>query len=174
MIVEGGMYGLSYAGLIAKLQLDKYLALDGYYKKKNTPCLYEHETRPIKFNLVVDDFLVGSNVDGADLAHLKATLRKHYEITEGDGSLYVGIAMDWDYDNRKVTFSMPDYIRKALDKYGVVKGKPEHKPTDKEPIVNARRTVNEYEIKMRVVHQADHCTEKLWRERRQVGFPVGR
>jgi hypothetical protein len=139
VIVEGGMYGLKYAGLIAKLQLDQYLAEDGFYEKKNTPCLYEHEIRPITFNLVVDDFLIGADVNGVDSAYLKACLRKHYDITEGDGSNYVGITMNWDYANKKVTLSMPGYVDKALARFGVVKGKPEHRPSPFEAPVHGRK-----------------------------------
>jgi hypothetical protein len=129
-VVLGGMYGLKYAGLIAKLLLDKRLAIAGYHEKKNTPCLYQHESRPISFTLVVDDFGIKSQTHALDKQHLLDTLRQHYTITTGDGSKYVGISFDWQYAEQKVVLSMPGYVEKALARFDVVQGKPVHTPSN--------------------------------------------
>ena len=50
------MYGLKQAGKLANKQLKKVLATGGYFPSKYTPGLYLHETCPISFTLVVDDF----------------------------------------------------------------------------------------------------------------------
>ena len=51
-----GMYGLPQAGLIANELLEKRLNKHGYRQSKLVPGLWKHDTRPIQFTLVVDDF----------------------------------------------------------------------------------------------------------------------
>jgi hypothetical protein len=52
------MYGLKQAGLLANQLLQTRLAPFGYYPARHTPGLWLHNTRPISFTLVVDDFAV--------------------------------------------------------------------------------------------------------------------
>ena len=54
--VEKGMYGLPYAGIIAQNMLSKRLEEHGYRKSDKTPGFWRHNTRPISFTLIVDDF----------------------------------------------------------------------------------------------------------------------
>ena len=76
--VRKGMYGLKQAGVLANENLEKLLADDGYVKTTHTPGLWKHKTRPIMFNLCVDDF--GVKYVGQEHAeHLIKTLQKHYE-----------------------------------------------------------------------------------------------
>ena len=50
--------------------------------------------------------------------HLVAALKKHYPLSEDwEGRLYCGIELDWRYDERRVIFGMPGYVKKALAKY---------------------------------------------------------
>ena len=50
--------------------------------------------------------------------HLKETLEKDYKVTtEWDGRRYIGIMLDWDYKQRQVHLSVPDYIKKALKQF---------------------------------------------------------
>ena len=56
MEVSKGMYGLPQAGLLAQELLQERLAVHGYHQSKIIPGLWKHETRPIVFTLVVDDF----------------------------------------------------------------------------------------------------------------------
>jgi EAL domain-containing protein (putative c-di-GMP-specific phosphodiesterase class I) len=51
-----GMYGLKQAGKLANDQLIIHLAQYGYHQTAQTAGLWCHETRPIQFTLVVDDF----------------------------------------------------------------------------------------------------------------------
>ena len=51
-----GMYGLPHAGIIAQKLLEERLNKHGYYQSKYTPGFWKHESRPICFALVVDDF----------------------------------------------------------------------------------------------------------------------
>jgi hypothetical protein len=52
------MYGLKRAGLLANQLLQTRLAPIGYYPSRHTPGLWLHNTQPISFTLVVDDFAV--------------------------------------------------------------------------------------------------------------------
>jgi hypothetical protein len=115
--IRKGMYGLPQAGILAHDRLVKHLNQHGYYATKHTPGLFQHETRPISFSLVVDDF--GVKYVGREHAeHLVTTLQLLYTITtEWDGELYIGITLKWDYHNRTVDLSMPGYIAKALKRF---------------------------------------------------------
>ena len=50
------MYGFPQAGCIAYDKLKIYLAKGGYVPTGRTPGLFKHDTHPIYFFLVVDDF----------------------------------------------------------------------------------------------------------------------
>jgi Reverse transcriptase (RNA-dependent DNA polymerase) len=54
--IRKGMYGLPQAGIIANTRLVAHLNAHGYHQAPNTPGLFCHESRPISFCLVVDDF----------------------------------------------------------------------------------------------------------------------
>ena len=51
-----GMYGLPQSGLLANELLEKRLNMRGYRQSKLVPGLWKHDTRPIQFTLVVDNF----------------------------------------------------------------------------------------------------------------------
>jgi hypothetical protein len=79
--------------------------------------LWTHESRPISFTLVVDDFGV-KYVTQDDIDHLITSLKSTYKLTEDwTGNLYCGITLEWDYVNRTVDISMPGYIKKKLQEY---------------------------------------------------------
>jgi hypothetical protein len=50
------MYGLPQAELISNELLEKRLNKHGYRQSKSVPGLWMHDTRPIQFTLVVDNF----------------------------------------------------------------------------------------------------------------------
>ena len=50
------MYKPVQTGEIAHLDIVKHLKPCGYYPSKQTPVLWFHETKPLVFTLVVDDF----------------------------------------------------------------------------------------------------------------------
>ena len=72
----------------------------------------------IAFTLVVDDFDFGikyTNKAKADVEHLYNCIAEHYKVkADWEGKLYCGITLDWDYDKRAVTLSMPGYVKKML------------------------------------------------------------
>ena len=56
MEIQKGMYGLPQAGKIANDKLKLHLAKFGYKPAPITLGLWSHQTRPLQFSLVVDDF----------------------------------------------------------------------------------------------------------------------
>ncbi len=130
-----GMYGLPQAGLLANELLEKRLNKHGYHQSKLVPGLWKHETRPIQFTLVVDDF--GVKYVGEEHAnHLKATLEEHYKLTcDWTGRRYIGITLDWDYKRRQVHLSMPNYVAKALKQFQHKVRKLQHSPYPSAPII---------------------------------------
>ncbi len=108
------MYGLPQSGLIANELLEKRLNEHGYQQSKLVPELWQHNTCPIQFTLVVDDFGV-KYVGKKHARHLKKVLEMHYKLTcDWTGTQYIGITLDWDYKKKQVHLSMPSYIKKAL------------------------------------------------------------
>jgi hypothetical protein len=54
--IQKGMYGLPQAGIIALQLLEERLQKHGYRQSQTTPGLWKHNTCPINFSLVADDF----------------------------------------------------------------------------------------------------------------------
>ncbi len=106
------VWGLPQASILANKWLWQKLAPFGYKEHTNTPVLWYHETRPIWFTLVVDDFGI-QYVNKADVEHLMTSLQTTYKRTlDWTGDLYCGITLGWDYNNRYVAISMPGYIKR--------------------------------------------------------------
>ena len=112
------VWGLPQAGILANKKLRRKLAPHGYHEHENTPGLWYHDTRPISFTLVVDDF--GVKYVGKEHAdHLITCLQKTYKLSEDwSGGLYCGITLAWNYDKGYVDISMPGYIKKKIQEYG--------------------------------------------------------
>ena len=113
-----GMYGLKQAAILAYKKLKTNLEAAGYYQIENTMGLWKHKTNNIAFVLCVDDFGVKYfNQDGIN--HLISTLQKHYVITiDKSGKNFCGLTFDWNYKQKYIDVSMPDYVKNALKKYG--------------------------------------------------------
>jgi hypothetical protein len=127
--IQKGMYGLPQAGILANELLQRNLAKDGYRPTQHTHGLWTHDTRPISFSLVVDDF--GVKYIGREHAeHLMECIKKNYNISSNwNGHAYCGLTLEWDYKNRMVDLSMPGYIKAALHKYQhAAPARPEHAP----------------------------------------------
>ena len=108
--IKRGMYELKQAALLAHDHLVKCLAPHGYRPMQNTIGMWEHETRPTKFCLCVDDFGV-KYFSKEDADHLLDTLKQYYQITvDWNGKKYCGITIDWNYNSGYVDISMPKYI----------------------------------------------------------------
>ena len=108
------MYGLSQSGYIANQDIIKQLKPHGYYPLKRTPRLWVHKTRPIIFTLVVDDFDV-KYMNKTDTNNLFHIIRKKYLVRiDQNGSKYLGINLDWYYDEGYVILLMKGYVKKEL------------------------------------------------------------
>jgi hypothetical protein len=76
--------------------------------------------QPISFTLVVDNFGV-KYVKKEDANHLIASIKKTYTLTKDwSGTIYCGIALEWDYVNCTVKILMLGYIKKKLREYNHV------------------------------------------------------
>ncbi len=105
-----GMHRLPQPGLLANELLKKRLNKHGYRQSKLVPGLWKHDTRPIQFTLVVDNFGI-KYVSKEHAHHLKNALKGHYKVTcDWTGKQYIRIPLDWDYNKGHVHLSMPDYM----------------------------------------------------------------
>lgn len=81
-------------------------------------CRFKHETRATTFALCVDDFGIKYNNED-DLQHLIDTLQQHYEISiDKTGQNYCELTFTWHYKQEYVDVVMPNYVMKALAKFG--------------------------------------------------------
>ena len=115
--ITGAIYGLAQSGYLANQDLIKNLAPFGYYPSKRTPGLWHHTTRPTKFSLVVDDFGV-KYVNKNDAQHLLDAIKAKYPVkADWTGSKYIGIDLEWRYEQGEVKISMKGYVPKGLKEF---------------------------------------------------------
>jgi hypothetical protein len=128
------MKGLPQARSLAKELLEKRLNKHKCQQSKLVPGLWKHDTRPIQFTLVVDNFGV-KYVGKKDAQHLKNALEEHYKLTcDWIGKHYIRITLDWDYNKCQVHLSMPNYMQKALKQFQHKAGKLQYAPYQSAPI----------------------------------------
>jgi hypothetical protein len=128
--IRKGMYGLKQAGLLANQLLQTRLAPFVYYPACHTPGLWLHKTRPISVTLVVDDFAV-KYVGKQHAEHLRNALLRTYELTtDWTATVYSGMTLKWDFENRTCDISMPGYVSNVLSKFHHDAPKhPQHTPS---------------------------------------------
>jgi len=115
--IQKGMYGLPQAGIIAQQLLEERLKKHGYRQSQTTPGPWKHDTRPISFSLVINDFGV-KYVGEENAQHLLDMVRQYYKCScNWKGERYCGITIQWDYEGRKVHLAMPGYLPKALTRF---------------------------------------------------------
>ena len=69
------------------------------------------------FSLVVDDFGVRYK-KREDTDHLLKTLQDRYPIkADWDPMFYLGVTLEFDYDERTCKMSMPGYVKQLLIKF---------------------------------------------------------
>jgi hypothetical protein len=89
--IQKGMFGLPQAGIITNGLLQRNLAKDGYHPTTHTHGLWTHDTQPISFSLVVDDFRV-KYVSREHAEHLMTCIKKTYSISsDWNGTAYCGL-----------------------------------------------------------------------------------
>jgi hypothetical protein len=139
--IQKGMYGLPQAGILANELLQSNLTKDGYRPTTHTHGLWTHDTRPLSFSLVVDDFGV-KYVGREYAAHLMACIKKKYNIlSDWNGTAYCGLTLDWNYKYHTVDLSLSGYIKAALHKYQhPAPVRPEHSPYMWNPPIYGAKT----------------------------------
>jgi hypothetical protein len=105
-----------------------HLAQNGYHQSTQIPGLFKHETQPISFCLVVDNFgIKGVGKENAD--HLIQTLQKNYTITtDWESKQFCGINLTWDHKNGTVDMDIPKYVANALPRFEHDLAKVEYSP----------------------------------------------
>ena len=149
MEIRRGMYGLPQAGILAEKQLIRFLGRYGYAPVHHTPGLWRHTWRPISFCLVVDDFGV-KYIRKENANHLIQCLRNHYQEVDIDwkGNRFCGVHLDWDYNQRTCSLSMPGYVTNALHKF-------QHPPTKKAQDSPHPVTAKQYGVKVQLTDPID-------------------
>jgi hypothetical protein len=91
--IQKGMYRLPQAGIIAQDLIVDQLKLHGYSQSKITPELWKHNSHPIVFSLVNDNFGV-KNVGEENAQHLVDTIQTYYKyLCDWDGEQYCGLTI---------------------------------------------------------------------------------
>ena len=134
--IKKGMYGLKEAAVLAYEQLKKFLNKYGYNHVPGTAGIWTHITKPTAFCLCVDDIAL-KYYNQADLHHFFTALGNHYKYhLDQNGTHYMGLTLDWNYDRGFVDVSMPGYIPKLLKRLQhEPPSRPEYSPHDHSPIV---------------------------------------
>ena len=117
--VDGCLYGLPQAGLLAEKKMKGILLAAGFVECPNAPCLFRHATRKISFTLVVDDFGICWRKK-EDAEYLMTTLEAHYKMkTDWTGTSYLGYKIEdkGTGDERTLTLSMPKYVPAMLKRF---------------------------------------------------------
>ena len=80
--------------MLANKELKKVIAKAGHLPSQHIAGLFVHQTRPISFTLVIDDFGV-KYVNKADALHLKKPISNYYQMKSGwKGDQYIGIDLN--------------------------------------------------------------------------------
>lgn len=87
------IYSLPQADILANKLPKQCLAKHGYYEVAHTPGIWKHNSRPISFTLIVDDFSIKYN--GKEHAkHFLNALKEYYTLDiDWAGKLYCGISL---------------------------------------------------------------------------------
>ena len=97
MEIQKGMYGLPQAGKIANDKLKLHLSKFRYEPAPITPGLWRHQTLPLQFSLVVNDFGIKYERQ-EDITHLLDALKTIYKISEDwNGKFYCVLNLEWGY-----------------------------------------------------------------------------
>ena len=147
--VTKGIYEISQAGWIAHYALVKHLKPYVYRPSRKTLGIRTHDSHPINFTLVVDDF--GVKYCGKQQAlHLKAALKEEYKVTiYCEVKLYIGIALTWYCEKSRSNYPYQDmYVQHYIhsntrnQKYHMISYIPGH-------ILSMERTTRRYQRKTR-------------------------
>ena len=79
-----------------------------------------------------------------DATNFLNALKAKYPITvDIEAKIYIGIKLDWDYIQKTVVLSMPNYVRNTLHKFGyTLAAGPEYSPYTCAPIQYGQKIQN--------------------------------
>ena len=143
--IKRGMYGLKQAAILAYDHLRNSLAPFGYKPVPGTVGLWEHDTRPTKFCVCVDDFGI-KYWSKDDRDHLLNSIGHTFKYTTDlEGKNYCGLTFDWNYDLGYVDISMPNYVTKCLKRLQHVPSvSPQYSPHTHVPIAYGKKGTRQY------------------------------
>jgi hypothetical protein len=80
--IQKCMYGFPQAGILTTKLLQRRLALDGYHPTEHTHGIWKHETQPVSFSLIVDNFVI-NYVGRENAEYLMASIKKNirFQVT---------------------------------------------------------------------------------------------
>jgi hypothetical protein len=112
--IKKGMHGLKQAAILACKHLVNQLA--PHHPCPCTTGLWQHDTRPTKFCLCVDDFGAKYfSTAGAD--QLLTSLCKHYKISvDLAGTDCCSLSIKWNCAKKHVDISMPGHVASTLER----------------------------------------------------------
>ena len=112
-----GIYGITHVGMLSNNVAVHVRRTYGYSSTAHTPGLWRHQTSPIYFTLVLENF--GVKYVGLQHAeHLVAALADLYPLnTDREGKLYCDLTLNWDYNALTVDITMTGYTPEALNKF---------------------------------------------------------
>ncbi len=117
--IQKGVYGLPQAGIIAQQLLKERLQKHGYRQSQMLPGLWKHNTSPISFSLVVDNFGV-KYVGKENAQHLLDTVQHYYKCScNWKGEQYCGLTLKWDYKGKKVHVSCRGMLPKPSPVFSI-------------------------------------------------------
>jgi hypothetical protein len=109
------MCGLKQAAMLAHKHRVNQLAPQSHHPCSHTTALWQHDTRPTKFCLCVNDF--GAKCfSTADADHLLSASRKHCKISvDMAGTDCCGLSIKWNHPPKHVDISMPGCVASTLE-----------------------------------------------------------
>ena len=115
--VEKEMHRIPHEGIIAQKLLEERLKKHCCCQSDKTPGLWKHDTRPICFSLIFDDF--GVKYFGKEHAdHIVGVLREFYDVDKDrEGTKYCWVTLDRDYIKRQIHPSMPCYCDEGSTRF---------------------------------------------------------
>ena len=119
--IKKSLYGLKQSARCWNVRLRDYLISVGYKQIVADPCIYvKCQDDNVSMLLVyVDDVLITSNSEKF-LEHEKALLKKEFEMSDqGEAHYILGMLIQRDRKNRKLSLSQCGYIERLLHRFGM-------------------------------------------------------
>ena len=120
--LEKSIYGLKQASRQWNLKFHESVTVLGFMQNSSEPCVYvkKNSNKVAILTLYVDDILLAGN-DIEMLSEIKQWLFKTFEMKDlGEASYILGIKIERDRVNKKLSLSQEKYIETLLEKFHMV------------------------------------------------------